>query len=134
MNKDVEQLLMKQLEVFKQEMAHTAEQTIKDLYCDVLPYVLSDAEQNMANIVSELLQKILVGDFEVKGESANWQFQVKDSKGIQHFIFSGEYLNEKFMKALFDANPQAARTTYHTQLENEIERLKRQLQDAYRSY
>lgn len=78
-------------------MVHTAEQTIQNLYCDVLPYVLSDAEQNMANIVSELLQKILVGDFEVKGEGANWQFQVKDSKGIQHFISVSEYSNEKLM-------------------------------------
>lgn len=134
MNDDqMEQLLSSKLVDFKKLLAELNEKVLSDLYCDVLPYVLSDSQFNMVRIIDGCLEKIIKGDFNVTiDQYNNYVITVTDHNGFDHRLQERiDTSHGTLVKRIFEANETAVRDAYVTQLEEKVEHLKQRLNEAY---
>lgn len=88
----IERKLMETLNSFKESMQKVAEDAVSEVYADVLPYVVSDAEFNIANRVEGCVKNLIAGDFEdVSSDGLSIRLQVSDSYGMKHRIHIANY-------------------------------------------
>ncbi len=88
----IEHKLMEALNSFKESMQKVAQDAVSEVYGDVLPYVVSDAEFNIANRVEGCVKNLIAGDFEdVSSDGLSVLLQVSDSYGINHRIHISNY-------------------------------------------
>ena len=88
----IERKLMETLNSFKESMQKVAQDAVSEVYGDVLPYVVSDAEFNIANRVEGCVKNLIAGDFEdVSADGLSVRLQVSDSYGMKHRIHIPNY-------------------------------------------
>lgn len=88
----IERKLMETLNSFKESMKKVAEDAVSEVYGDVLPYVVSDAEFNIANRVEGCVKNLIAGDFQdVSTDELSIILQVSDSYGMNHRIHIANY-------------------------------------------
>ena len=88
----IERKLMETLNSFKESMRKVAEEAVSDVYADVLPYVVSDTEFNIANRVEGCVRNLIAGDFQdVSTDELSILLQVSDSYGMNHRIHIANY-------------------------------------------
>lgn len=88
----IEHKLMEALNSFKESMQKVAQDAVSEVYGDVLPYVVSDAEFNIANRVEGCVKNLIAGDFEdVSTDGLSVRLQVSDSYGVKHRIHIANY-------------------------------------------
>ena len=88
----IESKLMETLNSFKESMKKVAEDAVSEVYGDVLPYVVSDAEFNIANRVEACVKNLIAGDFQdVSTDELSIILQVSDSYGMNHRIHIANY-------------------------------------------
>lgn len=64
-----EEILEAKLKEFAEKIRETAEETLGDLHCGLLPYVVDDSIMNAHVQVQDLLVNILAGRFEWDGDN-----------------------------------------------------------------
>lgn len=83
---------METLNNFKESMRKVAEDAVSEVYGDVLPYIVSDAEFNIASRVEGCVKNLIAGDFEdVSTDELSINLQVSDSYGMKHRIHISNY-------------------------------------------
>lgn len=88
----IERKLMETLNSFKESMQKVAEDAVSEVYGDVLPYVVSDTEFNIANRVEGCIKNLIAGDFQdVSTDELSIFLQVSDSYGMNHRIHIANY-------------------------------------------
>lgn len=88
----IERKLMETLNSFKESMKKVAEDAVSEVYGDVLPYVVSDAEFNIANRVEGCVKNLIAGDFQdVSTDELSIILKVSDSYGMKHRIHISNY-------------------------------------------
>jgi len=129
----METLLESKLGDFKKQLSQINEDALSKLYTDVLPYVLSDTQYNMVNIIDDCLGKIIKGNFKVEIDQwNNYTITVEDQNGFTHCLReSSTTIWGTLVKAIYDANPQALENAHIKQLEARIESLQDNLTRAY---
>ena len=88
----IERKLMETLNSFKESMRKVAEDAVSEVYGDVLPYVVSDAEFSIVTRVEVCVKNLIAGDFEdVSTDGLSIVLQVSDSYGMKHRIHIANY-------------------------------------------
>lgn len=115
----VEQRFSELVEKFKEQVKEAAEDAIGDIYGELLPYAVGDTESNAIIQAKSMASKILSGSFEL------------DEDGyIRVDGWSVGYLSTCDYDALVD---KLAEKCADVAAQKKIERLERQLAEAYRS-
>jgi len=122
-----EELLAQAMNQLKAQAKEVIDGIMGDLYCDYLPHVVTDTDSNIGNRVTEVIKNLIAGKIELVSES---MVKVGDGYGADHYISFTPY--EALVKPLCDLMGPEIVGVRMQQLENEVESLKRQLQDAYR--
>ena len=133
MNNDYEireRILSEALEEIKQKAGAVIESIMSDLYSDYLPHVVGDTDANISYRVEGCIKNILQGNIQ-KVINFPEIFYVNDGYGYDHMISLSHYFD---WKPLCDIMGETIQTNRIKQLEQEVESLKQQLQDSYRSY
>ena len=82
----LEEMLASRLSEFKTKMLEVADQALTAVHCELLPYVLSDADSNMSLLVQSCLTNILEGKFEVVEKFGYTYISVQDDNHYTHHI------------------------------------------------
>ncbi len=122
-----EELLLKAMDNLKAQAKSVIDGIMGDLYCEYLPHVVTDTDSNIGNRVTGVIKNLIAGKFEKISES---MVKVSDSYQCEHYIGFNSY--DGLVKPLCDLMGPAIVGARVKQLENEVESLNRQLQDAYR--
>ncbi|MFV3014655.1 hypothetical protein ACM9HO_02860 [Pseudomonas sp. KHB2.9] len=122
-----EELLLKAMDNLKAQAKSVIDGIMGDLYCEYLPHVVTDTDSNIGNRVTGVIKNLIAGKFEKISES---MVKVSDSYECEHYIGFNSY--DGLVKPLCDLMGPAIVGARVKQLENEVESLNRQLQDAYR--
>lgn len=122
-----EELLLKAMDQLKAQAKTVIYGIMADLYCEYLPHVVTDTDSNIGNRVTGVIKNLIAGKFEKISES---MVKVSDSYQCEHYIGFNSY--DGLVKPLCDLMGPEIVGARVKQLENEVESLKRQLQDAYR--
>ena len=123
----IERKLMETLNSFKESMKKVAEDAVSEVYTDVLPYVVSDAEFNIANRVEGCVKNLIAGDFEdVSTDGLSVRLEVSDSYGMKHRIHISNYT--KMFDKIYEMYKDELRNEKIKALEDEVVRLR---EDGY---
>ena len=123
-----ERILSEALEEIKQKVGSELNSIMSNLYSDYLPHVVSDTDANISYRVEGCIKNIFQGKIIPNGDF----IYVNDDYGSEHMINLAHYgLN---LKPLCDIMGETIQTSRIKQLESEVQSLKQQLQDSYRSY
>lgn len=123
-----EELLLKAMERLKTQAKGVIDGIMGDLYCEYLPHVVTDTESNIGSRVDGVIRNLMAGKFERLGESA--MVKVSDSYQCEHYISINSY--DSMVKPLCDLMGPEIVGARVKQLENEVESLRQQLEQAYR--
>lgn len=119
----IERKLMETLNSFKESMRRVAEDAVSEVYGDVLPYVVSDAEFNIANRVEGCVKNLIAGDFEdVSSDGLSVLLQVSDSYGMKHRIHIANYT--KMFDKIYEMYKDELQNEKIKQLESEVKILR----------
>lgn len=119
----IERKLMETLNSFKESMKKVAEDAVSEVYADVLPYVVSDAEFNIANRVEGCVKNLIAGDFQdVSTNELSVRLAVSDSYGMKHLIHISNYT--KMFDKIYETYKHELQNEKIKALEDEITRLR----------
>ena len=121
------ELLLKAMGHLKAQAQAVIEGIMGDLYCEYLPHVVTDTDSNIGNRVTGVIKNLIAGKFEKVSES---MVKVSDSYQCEHYIGFNSY--DDLVKPLCDLMGPEIVGARIKQLENEVESLKRHLEEAYR--
>ena len=121
------ELLTAALADLKAKASEVIDGVMGDLYCAYLPHVETDTESNIGTRVDGVVKNLVSGKFEECGDS---MVAVSDGYGRNHFISINSY--DGLVKPLCDLMGPQITDARIEQLENQVESLKRQLEEAYR--
>ena len=124
-----EKILADAMSELKTSAGSVIEAVMSNLYSDYLPHVASDTESNIAYRVEGCIRSMISGKY-VKSESGSPLVWVEDGYGHEHLINLASY--NMALKPLCDLMSETIQSERIKQLENEVDSLKSQLQDAYR--
>lgn len=127
--KGIEEKYQSVMENAFKELSVMLDEVQAKLYTEYLPYVVDDLDSNVRFIVSSILDNILAGNIERKGDL----LYVKDQNNVSHLISSAVY-RESVLEALANAAPDVVKDNYIKVLEAKIARLKDDLDRAYGRY
>ena len=131
-NEQLEQMLASHLSEFKTKMLEVADQALTAVHCELLPYVLSDADSNMSLLVQSCLTNILEGKFEVVEKLGYTYISVQDVNHYTHHITGySQSLHQNAIQNIYNSAGKEIENTRIKQLENEVDSLERQLREAY---
>lgn len=122
-----EELLTEAMNKLKTQAKEVIDGVMGDLYCAYLPHVVTDTDSNIGARVTEVIKNMIAGKIEKVSDS---MVKVSDGYWVDHYISFSPY--EALVKPLCDLMGPEIVGARVKQLENEVESLKRQLQDAYR--
>ena len=123
----IERKLMETLNSFKESMKKVAEDAVSEVYTDVLPYVVSDAEFNITNRVEGCVKNLIAGDFEdVSTDGLSIRLEVSDSYGMKHRIHISNYT--KMFDKIYETYKHELQNQKIKALEDEVVRLR---EDGY---
>lgn len=129
----IQERLQEKLDEFQKAMKVVADNTITDLYVELLPHAWSDTESNMSNRVKNTVENIIAGKFEIiDNHQDSGMFKVNDGAGCYNYFSVGEYGG--IVKPIFEMFRDKIVSERIKQLESEVASLKAQLQTAYRNY
>ena len=132
-NEQLEQMLASHLSEFKTKMLEVADQALSAVHCELLPYVLSDADSNMSLLVQSCLTNILEGKFEVVEKLGYTYIAVQDANHYTHRITGySQSLHQNAIQNIYNSAVKEIENTRIKQLENGVDSLERQLKEAYR--
>ena len=132
-NEQLEQMLASHLTEFKTKMLEVADQALSAVHCELLPYVLSDADSNMSLLVQSCLTNILEGKFEVVEKLGYTYIAVQDANHYTHHITGySQSLHQNAIQNIFNSAVKEIENTRIAQLETKVESLQQQLTEAYR--
>ena len=124
-----EKVLTDAMAELKTKAGAVIESIMSELYGDYLPHVVSDTESNIAYRVEGCIRSMISGKY-AKSENGSPLVWVEDGYGHEHLINLASY--NMALKPLCDLMGETIQSERIKQLENEVESLKIQLQDAYR--
>lgn len=129
----LEEMLASRLSEFKTKMLELADHALTAVHCELLPYVLSDTESNIAILVSSCLNNILEGKFIVVEGEGRTYIAVKDNNNYEHHIvgYKKSHWDDAIQK-IYDSASKEIENTRITQLEAKVESLQQQLTGSYR--
>lgn len=122
-----EELLLKAMDQLKTQAKSVIDGIMGDLYCEYLPHVVTDTDSNIGNRVAGVIKNLIAGKIEKVSDS---MVKVSDDYWVDHYISFSPY--EALVKPLCDLMGPEIVGARVKQLENEVESLKRQLEEAYR--
>ena len=129
----LEEMLASRLSEFKTKMLEVADQALTAVHCELLPYVLSDTESNIAILVSSCLNNILEGKFEVVEKLGYTYITVQDANHYTHHVTGySQSLHENAIQKIYDSASKEIENTRIKQLEAKVESLQQQLTGSYR--
>lgn len=132
-NEQLEQMLASHLSEFKTKMLEVADQALTAVHCELLPYVLSDADSNLSLLVQSCLTNILEGKFEVVEKLDYTYIAVQDANHYTHHITGySQTLHQNAIQNIYNSAVKEIENTRIKQLENEVDSLERHLKEAYR--
>ena len=132
-NEQLEQMLASHLSEFKTKMLEVADQALSAVHCELLPYVLSDADSNMSLLVQSCLTNILEGKFEVVEKLGYTYIAVQDTNHYTHHITGySQSLHQNAIQNIYNSAVKEVENTRIKQLETKVESLQQQLTEAYR--
>ncbi|WP_454863324.1 hypothetical protein [Pseudomonas hormoni] len=123
-----EELLLKAMDHLKAQARDVIDGIMGDLYCEYLPHVVTDTESNIGSRVDGVIRNLIAGKFERLGDSP--MVKVSDSYQCEHYISLNSY--DGMVKPLCDLMGPEIVGARVKQLENEVQSLRQQLEDAYR--
>ena len=123
-----EKVLTNAMVELKTKAGAVIESIMSSLYTEYLPHVASDTESNIAYRVEGCIRSMISGKY-VKSESGSPLVWVEDGYGHEHLINLASY--NMALKPLCDLMGETIQSERIKQLENEVDSLKSQLQDAY---
>jgi len=123
-----EELLLKAMGHLREQATAVIGGIMGDLYCEYLPHVVTDTESNIGSRVDGVIRNLIAGKFERLGESP--MVKVSDSYQCEHYISLNSY--DGMVKPLCDLMAPEIVGARVKQLENEVESLRQQLEQAYR--
>jgi hypothetical protein len=124
-----EQILTDAMADLKERAGTVINGIMSDLYGDYLPHVVSDTDSNISYRVEGCIKSMIAGKLEDAGKGLVW---VSDGYGNNHLISLASYSDA--LKPLCDLMGATITDNRIKQLEEQVESLKNQLQNAYRSY
>ena len=124
-----EKILLEAMGELKTKAGEVIESIMSDLYSEYLPHVVSDTESNISYRVEGCIRSMLAGKYTVS-ESYPDHVWVNDGYGNDHLIVLASYADT--LKPLCDLMGETIQANRIKQLEDKIESLQNQLQDAYR--
>ena len=122
-----EELLLKAMDHLKTQAKDLIEGIMGDLYCAYLPHVVTDTDSNIGSRVTEVVKNLIAGKIEKVSDS---MVKVSDGYWVDHYISFSPY--EALVKPLCDLMGPEIVGARVKQLENEVELLRHQLEQAYR--
>lgn len=129
----LEEMLASRLSEFKTKMLEVADQALTAVHCELLPYVLSDTESNIAILVSSCLNNILEGKFEVVEKLGYTYITVQDANHYTHHVTGySQSLHHNAIQNIYDSASKEIENTRIAQLEAKVESLQQQLTGSYR--
>lgn len=129
----LEEMLASRLSEFKTKMLEVADQALTAVHCELLPYVLSDADSNMSFLVQSCLTNILEGKFEVVEGEGRTYIAVKDTNNYEHHIIGYKQSQwDNAIQKIYDSASKEIENTRIAQLEAKVESLQQQLTGSYR--
>lgn len=132
-NPQLEQMLASHLLEFKTKMLEVADQALTAVHCELLPYVLSDADSNMGLLVQSCLTNILEGKFEVVEKMGYTYIAVQDANHYTHHVTGySQSLHQNAIQNIYNSAVKEIENTRIAQLEHAVESLQQQLKEAYR--
>lgn len=123
------------METFKRDMRDAVDTAMSDVHCNLLPHVLSDAETNLSFLVTEVLEKVLAGQFrtESNADGSTFVLVVQDYKGWYHYIRDlGSNTWPSLIQKIYDTATKEVENTRIQQLEAKVESLQQSLSEAWR--
>jgi hypothetical protein len=123
-----EELLLKAMDHLRTQAKDVIDGIMGDLYCEYLPHVVTDTESNIGSRVDGVVRNLIAGKFERLGDSS--MVKVSDSYQCEHYISLNSY--DGMVKPLCDLMAPEIVGARVKQLENEVELLRQQLEQAYR--
>ncbi len=88
---------------FKAKMVKEMEESIGDLYSDVLPHVENDTYINVQNRSDEIIKALMSGTFQ-KDDNGNGVY-VADSNGVGVYLKITDYMYDTMRSNLIEAMP-----------------------------
>lgn len=130
MNDHQEKILTEALEDLKVKAGVVINDIMSGLYTDYLPHVVTDTEANISYRVEGCIKNILQGKVELLGEKC---LIVSDTYGCEHTVSLNGYTTnlEPLANALLPLMGDAILKERIAQLENQVQSLKSQLEQAY---
>lgn len=129
----LEEMLTSRLSEFKAKMLEVADQALTAVHCELLPYVLSDADSNMSFLVQSCLTNILEGKFEVVEKLGYTYIAVQDANHYTHHVTGySQSLHHNAIQNIYDSASKEIENTRIAQLEAKVESLQQQLTESYR--
>lgn len=128
----LEQMLASHLSEFKTKMLEVADQALTAVHCELLPYVLSDADINMSLLVQSCLTNILEGKFSVVEKLGYTDIAVQDANHYTHYITGySQSLHHNAIQNIYNSAVKEIENTRITQLEAKVESLQQQLTERF---
>lgn len=124
-----EKILLEAMGELKAKAGAVIESIMSDLYGEYLPHVASDTESNISYRVEGCIKSMIAGKYRVSTTSDEHVW-VNDGHGNDHLIVLASYADT--LKPLCDLMGETIQSNRIKQLEDKIESLQNQLQDAYR--
>lgn len=129
----IENKLTQELDKFRESMKLIADEAMGNVYSDVLPHITSDTEFNITNRVEGVVKNLIKGNFEdISTETLKPYFRVNDDYGMHVHIHMSEY--SKMCENLYEKFKGDIENNVVASLKSEVQRLKDQLESAYRRY
>ena len=125
-NEQQEAFLAEKLKEFTDKLAEVAKEVISDVYCDYLPYVMTDTESNVCFKTNSAIEDILCGNFTVDGD-----FLVVPHGTVR--VYMGNNYSNLATNIYKNAKDKIENQTIK-ELETKVEMLEQQLKEAYRYY
>ena len=124
-----EKILTEAMAELKTKAGEVIGSIMSDLYSDYLPHVVSDTDSNISYRVEGCIRNMIAGKYRasIMSDEHVW---VNDGYGSYHVIVLANYSDT--LKPLCDLMGETIQTNRIKQLEDKIESLQNQLQDAYR--
>lgn len=124
----IQERLQEKLDEFQKAMKVVADNTITDLYVELLPHAWSDTESNMSNRVKDTVENIIAGKFEIVDGHQD-MFKVDDGAGCYNYFSVWEYGG--IVKPIFEMFRDKIVSERIKQLESQVTYLKEQLHRNY---
>lgn len=122
----IENQLSSQLDSFREKMKDVADEVMGNVYCDVLPYLVSDTESNIGDRVKGCVDNLITGRFEdISTDTLSIFLRVSDGYGMHHHIHISQYTS--MFDNIYKMFADEIRNEKIKALEGEVEQLKQAL-------